>query len=555
MFFVACCVALIAAVDSSVQFRLLQDSRLCNNGGLPRYASARCLHPHHTEQELECDTRKLKPEECREVAIELDTFSQQALLQLVPTVDSDQTIRRIVIKMDKGALDVDAISSEIDEFLTERLWWYAHKEPYHWNKQSHRVIVLDRRQHEFEHSLRQMSALNFPKSVAECEKSVLLFNRRDFSHPGWCSVLTGENSVHGEMPYALTAMYVSRSNKLEDSTAFIAGSDCPDKINKWECAFLRTTNCPLPKVVTACTGDNCVANSVPDTRRSTVIFDAASEGAKNITVESPEWHDVHERAAHPPEFNTKYMHELAAKSDHGNPTVKYLRPYNWKAAPFQIMMKFDLELYVYSYILRPSAYYRSRIAEAIKQFRIEHNFTTTDRCVAAQVRRGDRVLMGANITEFCMRPENKNSDKGCSVVPFQSVTLEHVVDSAEKLVEPTVRTVIVTTDDEEWLNEQREALRTTRPSWTVLNLKAPHSKGKEGGDDYKYMRYGAGTASGILLHGSIELSRQCEAFVGHFGCGSTVLVYRSLCAQHNHREYVCPPSFDVRTIPELIIHH
>lgn len=549
------CMGILSFIDSSVQFHYLQDSRLCNNGNLPQYETARCMHPHNPEQDLECDTRKIKPEDCKEAAIELDTFTEEKLLQLVPTMDSDQSIRRVIIKMNDDTIDVERVAAEIDKFLTERLWWYAHKEPYNWNRHSHRIIVLDRKQHEFERRLRQLSALNFPQTREECAKSVLLFNRRDFFHPGWYSMMAVYNIVHDEMPYAVTAMYVSLQNKAEDSTAFITGTDCPHKINKWECAFLRTTNCPLPTRITNCTGDNCVINSASDTRWSTAIFDAASESGQLVLVDSSEWPSVKDRAAHPPVFNTKYLHELSGASSHAGPSVKYLRPYDWKAAPFQSMMQFDLELYVYSLLLRPSAYYRSRIAHAIKEFQVSNNLSATDRCVAAQVRRGDRALKGVNITEYCLRPENRDSDMGCATVPFQSVTLEHVVDSAAKLVEPSVRTLIVTTDDEEWLDSQRAALASTRPEWKVFNLKAPRPRGKGEVDDYSFMRYGAGTASGVLLHGSIELSRQCEAFVGHFGCGGTMLVYKSLCAQHNHREYVCPPSFDVRTIPELQIHH
>lgn len=547
LFWFAGCIALSVVTCSSVQFHHLQNSRLCNNGDEARYTSARCMHPHNPEQDLDCDTRRIKPEDCREVAVEMDAFSQKQLLELVPTIDTDQTIRRIVVKMNKEVVDFDAISHEIDEFLTERLWWYAHKEPFRWNKHSHHIVVLDRRQHEFERNLKQLSALNF-LPTDQCAKSVLLLNRRDYFHPGWYSMLAQYNIVRGEMPYAVTAMYVSQQNSPEDNTAFITGSDCPSTINKWECAFLRTTNCPLPKVVTACTGHNCVVDSVSDTRWATAIFDGASEDAHLVKADSSEWPSVKERAAHPPAFNTKYMHELGTKSAFHNPAVKYLRPFDWKAAPFQSMMNFDLEFYVYNLILRPSAYYRSRIAEAIKEFHIAHNFSDSDRCVAAQVRRGDRAMKGVNITEFCMRPENKDSDMGCANVPFASVTLAHVVDSAAKLVEPSVRTLIVTTDDEEWLDQQRGELRKTRPEWNIYNLKAPH---RVEGDNYMYMRYGAGTASGILLHGSIELSRQCEAFVGHFGCGGTMIVYKSLCAQHNHKEHICPPAFDLRTIKEL----
>jgi len=270
---------------------------------------------------------------------------------------------------------------------------------------------------------------------------------------------------------------------------------------------------------------------------------------------SPAFAALQKKSLSVPEFNPHFMDVL--KSAHAykkhTPQVRYLRPHHPELAPFQSMMTMELELYTYNLLLRPSAYYRSRIAEAIKSFYLASNMSSSDRCVAAQIRRGDRAMQGTNITEFCMKPENKDSDMGCANVPFASVTLQHVVDSAATLVEPSVRTLIVTTDDEEWLDQQRQELKATRPEWRVYNLKAPtHSataSAKGSGESYDYMRYGAGTASGVLLHGSIELSRQCEAFVKHFGCGGTMLVYKSLCAKHNHREYVCPPSFDVRTIP------
>ena len=545
--------------SSSVQFHLITDSRLCNNGDLPRYSSSMCADPHNRNNVFECDQRKIPAEECREVAVETNVFSHKELMELVPTIDSDTSIRRIVVKMDIETVDIDAVAKEIDDFLTRRLWWYAHKEPFHWNKHSHKIIVLDRVQHHVEKGLRMLGALQFPPSPEVCAKSALLFNHRDFNHPGWYSMLAVFSIVHGEMPFAITAMYVSSQNSVNDSTSFISGSDCPSVVNKWECAFLRTTDCPLPTLITDCTEFNCVQNIVQDTRWSTAIFDSASASGRLLAVDTTPFAEAKERSSKPPDFNPHYLEESAATESMPSPVVRYGKPYSPAHVPFQSMMLFDADLYTYNLILRPSAFYRSRIAEAIKEFRIVNNFTSADRCVAAQIRRGDRALPGVNITEFCMRPENRNSDMGCAEVPFASVTLQHVVDSAAHLVEPVVRTLIVTTDDEEWLDAQRIELRKTRPDWTVLNLKAPrhHHQQKQGpaDEDYDYMRFKAGTASGVLLHGSIEASRQCEAFVGHFGCGGTMLVYKSLCAQHNHREYVCPPSLDVRTIRELRLPH
>ena len=237
-----------------------------------------------------------------------------------------------------------------------------------------------------------------------------------------------------------------------------------------------------------------------------------------------------------------------------------------KQAPFHRMMFSDVDNYAQGLLLRPSAFYRSRIADTIHHFQQDTGFASSQRCVAAQIRRGDRTAANMNITEFCLNPDNRHSDFGCADVPFASVTLRHVVESAAKLVDASVRSLVVTTDDEAWLDAQRIELRKTHPEWRVYNLQAPththrsHHKDqlqvplKKNDEGYQFMRYGAGTQSGVLLHGSIELSRQCEAFVGHFGCGGTMLVYKALCAQSNHREHVCPPSFDVRSIKELRIY-
>jgi hypothetical protein len=316
-----------------------------------------------------------------------------------------------------------------------------------------------------------------------------------------------------------------------------------------------------------------VVSSIEDTRKASALFDSASATGKNLhsaALQQPHdsadylyYQSIVQRSKIPPVNNPTLLAAIADAANHKAPVMEYMKPYKPELAPFQSMMFADFDFYTFNLILRPSYFYRSRMAQTIDTFRKEHNFGTNERCVAAQIRRGDRVP-GGNITAYCLDKVNRRNDMGCANVPFAAITLQHVVDSAAVLVEDNVRTLIVTTDDEAWLNEQREELKKTRPEWRILNLKGPtraeHASHSEvpaplvalrGSEEYKYMRYGAGTASGVLLHGSIELSRQCEAFVGHFGCGGTMLVYKSLCAQHNQREHVCPPAFDLRTIKEL----
>ena len=69
----------------------------------------------------------------------MDLFTNENLLKLLPTIDSDITFRRIIIKLTSTEnLDIKQIGIEIDKFLLPRLWWYVSKEPYAWSDEIHK---------------------------------------------------------------------------------------------------------------------------------------------------------------------------------------------------------------------------------------------------------------------------------------------------------------------------------------------------------------------------------------------------------------------------------
>jgi len=118
---------------------------------------------------------------------------------------------------------------------------------------------------------------------------------------------------------------------------------------------------------------------------------------------------------------------------------------------------------------------------------------------------------------------------------------------------------VLASDDEVWMVEEIRLMRIERPDWRVFFLESPKLEGREkqsvsGDAAYHYMRSTGGTASGTFWWGSIELARQCEGFIGHFGSGATMFFHKQLCEYHRDYENVCPPSFDVRSIPDLKTH-
>ena len=111
--------------------------RLCNNGIV--HNSTRMCTGQAYQGNIPCDDRKISNGRCREVALEMESFTYENLLKLLPTIDSDITFRRILIKLTSTEnVDFKQLGIEIDKFLLSRLWWYVSKEPYAWSEEVHK---------------------------------------------------------------------------------------------------------------------------------------------------------------------------------------------------------------------------------------------------------------------------------------------------------------------------------------------------------------------------------------------------------------------------------
>ena len=54
--------------------------------------------------------------------------------------------------------------------------------------------------------------------------------------------------------------------------------------------------------------------------------------------------------------------------------------------------------------------------------------------------------------------------------------------------------------------------------------------------------------SHMFMGASIELVRQCEAFVGHFGSETTHMYFNAMCLTHAGTTGLCPPVADLNYI-------
>ena len=479
----------------------------------------------------------------------------------------DVTIRRITITIDDLQSDqVESVGHELDKFLTPRPWWYVVKEPHVWQENIEHEIVLERYHHDFEAFLQYIASVQYLTSPM-CNQAILLLERAPFIHPGMGSCLASWTSAAFEHPYAVLDAYVSQSNGLNDSTAYVTGSDCPYQLNKFECAFLPLTYCAVPSVLTECRTPLCVFRA-PESKGSASVYTPATKAGALVTKEEYKHLGLNEKAHTP--LSTAQSQLFDAAQAQRRVFLERL-PYgasnitNHLATPGQTESYHTL--YQFLFLLRKNSWYRSLISKAIADTRREAGFGESDRCVATQIRRGDRVVRGVNMTEWCIENSAGGgasySDKGCLQVPFGSVSLSHIVDVASGLVEDSVRFLVVSTDDEPWLLEEITSLKQSAPRWTVVYLPAPkppadfefHGKDAKvaGVADYQYMRSLGGTESGVLLHGSMQLVHQCEAFVGHSGSSLSLHMYSAMCVASNHTHAVCPPGFDMKNYKPLQI--
>ena len=492
--------------------------------------------------------------------MQLVDYSNHALQSILNNIDDDSTIRRIVITFKNSTLDFSAVGNVLDSFLTPRPWWKPVREPFNWQKHiNKREIILEKCSSEWEPFFRYLAVYHFPRADI-CEQTTLLVGRSSCVHPGWFSVLSFYRMTFGSHPYAIHANYYPELADRANSSAWISPSDCPPNMkNLWTCAFLTTTNCSFPKYVTDCNMNEC--NNEQNDGFSLYLDKAAVDGKKIPQA------NIASSGRSPPPTGSPIPFPISTSL----PSAFINRPYD-KDYVLRNYQKFDVlnpvdltsAAYVHRFLVRPNHFYRSRIAQMIHRFRASSSphLNATARCVAVQLRRGDRAIPEhLDPVEWCYNASHKlpcnggycNPDLGCSEnggVPFASINLTHVIEKIPVLVGPDVKNIIVASDDPDWVERQIIKMKLLAPEWNIYTLSPPRLREVVPRDEpipgYHYMRAEGGTESGTFLFASLELATQCEGFIGHMGSGSTMMYHQYMCLNHAGTRGICPPTYDMR---------
>lgn len=535
----------------------VSDLQLCGPSA-GHHVADQCFEPSDRNQSpVPCDKRKYQLNECMQYVVDAYSSGWRSRLDAAfNNADLDSHIRRVTVK--SPLQSYENVSTYIDLLLTNRLWMIVRDEFLDSGNNKTMTTHIDKYSHDFEKRLRYMSSVSYPDSDT-CRKTALLLSRQKCSHPGYAGVMGMYRIQQQHLRYAVTAVYVSDSNFINESTAFIGAHDgCMEK-NRWLCAFLPSTNCSLPRRVTNCSHNNCVAK-IEETHyfasvyyngsflpRNNTLFAMVAHAVKHPLNDQQHYWSRHENDGH---FLAKLPSNTLSKPHPNAPKVMV------KYEPIQIG-EFDV-FFQFAYLMRLNAKYRQLVNARLESFRQQNKVDFRDQekhpCVAVQIRRGDRILKASKeeVEKFC-KDHPDGGDKGCRSIPFEFIGLVNVTRAARTLVADNVRNLVVMTDDEAWLQEQKALLKEQDSEWDVYEMRAPWL---EDGDfskaEEKFKKQGrSGLLAGVHLLSSIALLQQCQAVVGHFDSGVPWMLYAAMCFQHGGTQGICPAMMDLRTIQRL----
>jgi hypothetical protein len=579
------------------QVLTLADSVLCNNHSSNGHLTKNYLRFNEHGQEKSWTERLSQVSSCEVLQLQLITAENNALhdknihhllSELFQISDASKSVRRIVIQFLKESHSF--VSHLVDEMTTPRPWLDVVDETFPSLDSSEHSdtttgtlyhIILDRYHQDYEDYLKLVSSVQFPDPDT-CLTTPFMLNRKGGDHPGWASVLGMYYLLHSEMPFGITSIYVSNSNFVNQSTAFISSEDCPTLKNRWECAFLPTTNCSLPTFIKDCFSQNCVSQ-YPDSTYFSVVFTNMSDDAVYLSREHNE--TEYKRIAQIAKSPRNIQQTNYSLQYNRIPGLQYLVP---RSSVVPATGKLDVQLITVAigqvlldnFYLRKNSFYRFKIQEYYKEFYERYPFFRREmnyfhpaerefRCIAAHVRRGDRIVYGENMTDYC-KTHQSHRDAGCGgQVPFGLVSLDGVVKKAELLVNRNSTNtedigkkkkynLLIASDDPFWLEEQKELYDNAHldSDWNIVTI-FPSSEFNftrttfENQEKYlnaiRFIRYLGKTKSGVLFHSTIQLFQECDGFLGHFGSGVAWMLYRAMCHRNNLGKGICPPVYDLRS--------
>lgn len=346
---------------------------------------------------------------CQALHISIHKYSDDILFKLLLKVDSNHLVRQLYIHITNSSDSNPSfhdIGSIFDKFLTFRMWWILSKEHFYEHHRHHinsnllSQYFLLRHEPIYENYLRYRAALQFPPENV-CKSTRLRVAHCD-STTGFGTLAIIYSDNFGSNDLSIFDIYDSIDNTPEDRYPYTSPNECPNIVNKRQCAYLPVTNCSLPhELVNDYTGEAFTQYFGFDWF---ILFTNASV----IGHRYPE-KDESIFQLPPSEYQLNMKKQFFG-------SINVQDPPNFPNGPFYMyktLRSHDDNLYVpnardillgLSLIFRTNTHFRylihQKMMDTKKRFSI-HPYKRM-KCTAIHIRRNDRVIQGVkNMTTYC----------------------------------------------------------------------------------------------------------------------------------------------------------
>jgi hypothetical protein len=480
----------------------------------------------------------------------VEVGSKKELFRLLEAANADAETR--VFHASVGStFSIDAATEALDTFLKPRPHWVLVTEP-RWS--SDKTIILSKYPPRGEPFMRFLGARQYPPK-GHCRELPVIVPYFT-GGTGWGSLFMQYSAMMDGRGWGIFAPFVSKTGSASDVTYLGPEEWCPHTVNKWLCEFMSPTSCTMP------------AGVLDGSQLPPVGALGLYVGDQGWVNGNPSAHAVGKEPFHSYQKHIKDQWPFETLERRIGGEVGPLSP-NWiwdRNNDSRLVGAARNSMTLYGLLWRFNAATRARM-EALKAEVRDPALTTS--CTAIHIRRGDRVIAGLDAeghVEYCrthvakQRPGAAEGEMMCVDLTdkdekevsctslldlgcfrgdrrgiFGGLELADYLGRAKELSD--ARRVFIMTDDPVWLKEEVQKLgpKTENP-WHVTSFARSND------------RYNA--VSGLHYFTSVELARECTAFVGHFGSAVSMQLRDAMCVHHGARggllpTFGCPPTVDI----------
>ncbi len=454
----------------------------------------------------------------------------------------------------------------LDDFLTPRLWYSLKRLVFACNSSLIERIVIERVSEDLEYMIKPLAAKNYPIDVNQCSKRPLAVS--NVCGDSWGN--RGINLVNflGSHRKHVTYLTFTLQYSNISESPYASTDECTDRVNKFECVFLPSTSCPLPK--TLVNGKDIPRLADPSKLR--LVYNQSTYNAP-LMDEDKEGEYENTIYRNLPNFDVTRGKHLTAKRWILNEIYSYMltnhTPFITKSSVLSVEMEMtsvDSLINYFGYAHRYKSDFTLRVQNLMDRFRtstIPHFYSNLT-CTMVHIRKNDRTIPGhSDMLSWCLKhcypnpvtkvytainsPGQNIPNFGCNLaLPYGAASIEHFLN-ASLLISPENKNIYIATDDESWLH-QALGEYLDQPHNLIrrlqLNIFPFHARRGHRGLNDRGLNVSMEVAAEFFA--TIELGRQCNAFVGYIESSAAArLMYHALCYRSSGRYFNCPTVFDM----------